>query len=196
MERFSRDLVWRRTTAAGVEHMLLDDSRGLHARGTMAAGGDRPYTCRYTVLTDGEWATTTVDVETEGAGWRRRVRLERSGGGWAVTTNEHGMLDTSLPGIELPEALDEAVDVDLGYSPLFNTLPVRRRALLDQPVGTSETYLMAFIVVPELVVAPSEQTYTVLGDGRIRYASGDFTADLEFDPDGYVRHYPGLATRA
>lgn len=25
--------------------------------------------------------------------------------------------------------------------------------------------------------------------------TGDFTADLEFDPDGYVRHYPGLATR-
>jgi Uncharacterized protein conserved in bacteria len=44
--------------------------------------------------------------------------------------------------------------------------------------------------VPALVVAPSEQTYTVRGNGRIQYASGGFTAELEFDPDGYVRHYP------
>lgn len=136
-----------------------------------------------------------MEVETEGAGWRRRVRLERVRDRWQVTTSESGMLDRSLPGLELPESLNPAVDVDLGYSPLYNTLPVRRRGLLGMPAGTAETYLMAFVSVPELVVAPSEQTYTVLGGNRIRYASGDFTADLEFDSDGYVTHYPGLATR-
>ena len=195
MERFTRDLVWQRSTAPGTEHVLLEDGNGLRARGTMVAGGARPYTCRYSLFTDGQWAATRVEVETEGAGWRRRVRLERAGRGWQISTNEHGMLDSSLPGIELPEALNEAVDLDLGYSPLFNSLPVRRRDLLSQPVGTSETYLMAFIAVPALVVAPSEQTYTARGGGRIHFASGDFAAELEFDSDGYVQHYPGLATR-
>ncbi len=196
MEHFTRDLIWQRATTAGMEHAMVDDSRGLRARGTVLANEPRPYTCRYSLATDERWATSRLEVETEGAGWRRRVRLERVRDQWRVTTSESGMLDRSLPGLELPEQLNSAIDIDMGYSPLFNTLPVRRRDLLSKPVGTSETYLMAFLTVPELVVAATEQTYTVLGDDTIRFTSGDFTTDVEFDPDGYVRHYPGLATRA
>ncbi|MGH3735227.1 MAG: putative glycolipid-binding domain-containing protein [Micromonosporaceae bacterium] len=196
MERFTRDLMWQREAHPGVEHALLDDTAGLRARGTMVAGERRPYTLRYSLATDDRWGTSHLEVESEGAGWRRRVRLVRSEDGWQVTTHEQGGdRRMALPGTEAPEQLADAIDVDLGYSPLFNTLPVRRRGLLDQPEGTAETYLMVFVTVPELVVTPSEQTYTVLGDGRIRYASGSFTADLRFDPDGYVHHYPGLATR-
>jgi hypothetical protein len=195
MDRFSRDLVWQRVAGAGFEHALVDDNDGLRARGTMVAAGPRPYTLRYSLITDPAFVTTLVEVETEGAGWRRRVRLENRAGQWRVTTSEQGMLERSLPGMENPETLHRAVDPDLGLSPLFNTLPVRRRGLLARPAGSSETYLMAFVAVPDLVVVPSEQTYTVLGERRIRYASGAFTAELEFDLDGYVRHYPGLATR-
>jgi len=36
---------------------------------------------------------------------------------------------------------------------------------------------------------------TVLGPGRIRYAMGDYSAELDIDLDGYVRRYPGLAER-
>jgi hypothetical protein len=196
MDRFSRDLVWRRAVGPGCEHVLVDSGEGLRARGTMVAAAPRPYTVRYNLTTDQRFATTLLDVESEGAGWRRQVRLENQAGHWRVTTTEQGTLDRTLPGVESPETLHRAVDVDLGFSPLFNSLPVRRRGLLTRPAGTSETYLMAFVSVPELVVAPAEQTYTVLDEGRIRYTSGSFTAELEFEPDGYVRHYPGLATRA
>ncbi|MGH3742914.1 MAG: putative glycolipid-binding domain-containing protein [Micromonosporaceae bacterium] len=195
MERFSRDVLWRRVTSDGIEHVLLDDAEGLRARGTMTAAEPQPYTCRYSLATNQQWVVTTLEVETEGAGWRRRVRLERDSSGWRITANEHGDLEPSLPGIEAPEVLNAAVDPDLGFSPLFNTLPVRRLDLMGRPTGTSETLMMAFIIVPSLVVTPSEQTYTVMGDGRIGYTSGTFTAELQFDPDGYVRHYPGLATR-
>lgn len=196
MERFTRDLVWQRAAHPGVEHAMVDDTAGLRARGTMVAGEPRAYTLRYSLATDDRWGTTRVEVETEGAGWRRRVRLTRSDRDWQVTTNEHGGDPRmALPGTEAPEQLADAIDVDLGFSPLFNSLPVFRRGLLSQPEGTEETYLMVFVTVPELVVTPNQQAYTVLGGGRIRYASGSFTADIEFDPDGYVRHYPGLATR-
>ena len=46
---------------------------------------------------------------------------------------------------------------------------------------------------PSLAVVPLEQTYTALGDGRVRYVSGSFTAELTVDADGFVTHYPGLA---
>jgi hypothetical protein len=34
-----------------------------------------------------------------------------------------------------------------------------------------------------------------LGDGVVRYRAGNFSADIEFDPDGIVTHYPGYLER-
>jgi hypothetical protein len=100
-----------------------------------------------------------------------------------------------LPGSEDPDRLGDALDVDLGHSPLTNTLPIRRLGLLSAPPGTSHTITAAWVLVPGLVVMPSRQTYTALGGGQVRYSSGTFTADLTVDADGYVTHYPGLAQR-
>jgi hypothetical protein len=54
---------------------------------------------------------------------------------------------------------------------------------------------MAFVGVPSLEVTPAQQRYEPLGDGVVRFRSGDFTADLEYDEDGFVVRYPGLAIR-
>jgi uncharacterized protein len=45
-------------------------------------------------------------------------------------------------------------------------------------------------------VVRSEQRYEPLGNRVVRYRSGDFTSDLEFDEDGFVVRYPQLAVRA
>ena len=49
--------------------------------------------------------------------------------------------------------------------------------------------------VPELSVERSAQRYVPLGRGAVRFRSGDFTADLQFDRDGFIISYPGLADR-
>ncbi len=54
---------------------------------------------------------------------------------------------------------------------------------------------MAWVLVPSLEVIESSQTYQVLEGLRFRFTSDDFTADLDVDEQGYVRHYPGLAER-
>jgi hypothetical protein len=54
---------------------------------------------------------------------------------------------------------------------------------------------MAFVTVPELAVSRSDQRYTPLGDGRVNYASGDFSADIHFDDDGLVRLYEDYLER-
>jgi hypothetical protein len=54
---------------------------------------------------------------------------------------------------------------------------------------------MRFVSVPELTVTESEQRYEPLGEGRLRFRSGDFTADLTFDDEGVVVRYEGLAER-
>ncbi|MER7465408.1 putative glycolipid-binding domain-containing protein [Streptomyces sp. NPDC097981] len=51
------------------------------------------------------------------------------------------------------------------------------------------------MAVPELTATPSVQTYTPLGSHRVRYSSGSFRSDVEFDGAGLVLDHPGLATR-
>jgi hypothetical protein len=107
---------------------------------------------------------------------------------------EPGLLRLELVGSRTLEvALDGLDFFDLGLSPLFNSLPVWRDGLLEE--GAARKYVMRFVSVPELVVEDAEQVYEPLGEGRVQFRSGDFTADLMFDEDGLVLMYEGLAER-
>jgi hypothetical protein len=142
--------------------------------------------------------------------------LERAAGRWRVTATERGNLDAAMlaaghtraeqPGSEDPSTLQAALDVDIGGCPLTNTLPIRRLGLLEaimspargagRPVGAQRTIDVAWVLVPSLEVVVSTQGYQPLGDGALRFTSGEFSAEIRVDDRGYVRHYPGLAERA
>jgi hypothetical protein len=105
-----------------------------------------------------------------------------------------GLLRLELVGArKLEVELGELDFFDLGLSPLFNSLPVWRDRLLED--GGARDYVMRFVSVPELAVLESRQRYEPLGDGRVRFSSGDFTAMLDFDDDGLVVRYEHLAER-
>jgi len=89
--------------------------------------------------------------------------------------------------------LDGADFFDVGWSPLFNSLPVIRDGLLDP--GPPRDYVMRWVDVPSLDVRLSEQRYEPLGNGVVRFSSGSFTADIQFDETGFVISYPGIGTR-
>jgi hypothetical protein len=61
--------------------------------------------------------------------------------------------------------------------------------------GEPRDYMMRFVSVPDLQVSDSMQRYEPLGGRRLRYRSGTFAADIEFDDDGVVVRYEGLAER-
>jgi uncharacterized protein len=82
---------------------------------------------------------------------------------------------------------------DLGFSPLFNSLPVIRDRLLD--AGGPRDYLMRWVDVPSLEVRASEQRYEPLGNGVVRFRAGDFDADIAFEAAGFVTSYPGIGAR-
>jgi hypothetical protein len=205
MSTMPRSLYWARTDTAGADHALVDDRRGLSAQGTALAATPVPYTCRYELLVDEAWATVRLEVTCTGAGWLRNLRLERAAGRWRAGTAEQGDLDAALvaagrpgvglPGTEDPDRLATALDVDLGGAPLFNVLPLRRLGLCHTAPGTTRRVIVAWVLVPSLVVVPAEQVYTVLPGGGVRLDSEGFTAELTLDPDGYVLRYPGLALR-
>jgi uncharacterized protein len=131
-------------------------------------------------LRDGELFASGTQV---GAVYELRYRLEP------------GRLALGLDGgeRELDVDLGDADFFDLGWSPLFNSLPVLRDGLLEP--GPPRDYVMCWIDVPSLEVHRSEQRYEPLGDGIVRFAAGDFTADIAFDDDGFVLDYPGIGRR-
>lgn len=94
--------------------------------------------------------------------------------------------------LEVP--LGDADFFDLGWSPLFNSLPVVRDRLLEP--GPPQDYLMRWVDVPSLEVTMSEQRYEPLGKGLVRFRSGSLTADIRFDEQEFVVDYPGIARRA
>ena len=107
---------------------------------------------------------------------------------------EQGALHLELVGERTLELeLDGADFFDLGWSPLFNSLPVIHDRLLEP--GPPRDYLMRWVDVPSLEVSLSEQRYEPLGNGVVRFRAGDFVSDITFDADGFVLSYPGIGAR-
>ena len=113
-----------------------------------------------------------------GAVYELRYRLER--GRLRAAIEGGAELDTGL--------LDGTEFFDLGFSPLFNTMPVLRDGL-----AAPKHYAMTWVSVPDLAVERSEQRYEPLGANTVRFRAGSFEADLVLDDDGFVISYPGLA---
>jgi hypothetical protein len=96
-------------------------------------------------------------------------------------------------GRSLDVELGDADYFDVGWSPLFNSLPVIRDELLEP--GQPRAYTMRWVDVPSLAVSLSEQVYEPLGGGVVRFTAGTFTADIQFDEEAFVVDYPGIAQR-
>ena len=146
-----------------------------------------------------DFITSGLLVTTKGQGWSRNLDLRRSpSGGWTIRTESEGFLALPEPGGDEAE-IYEALDCDLGFSPLTNSMPVLRHDLLDG--GGPLDFVMAWVSVPDLAVYASRQQYTFVrtsGDvAVVRYRSLDskFVADLTFDSDGLVVDYPGIGRR-
>jgi len=117
-----------------------------------------------------------------GSSYELRYRLEP--GLLALELVGERSLDVDLCGADF---------FDLGYSPLFNSLPIIRDGLLD--AGPARVYVMRWVDVPSLELRRSEQRYEPLGSAVVRFQTEGFTAEIQFDAAGFVLDYPGLAQR-
>jgi uncharacterized protein len=136
---------------------------------------------RYDIDCDPEWRTRVALVEGHAGSGPVRFSLTANGTGrW--------MRD----GVLVPE-LSGALDVDLGFTPATNTLPIRRLALA---VGDSAPVRSAWLRFPELRLEPLEQTYMRESEQAFRYRAQvdnqPFVARLDTDGFGRVLRYEGL----
>lgn len=197
-------IAWMKTDPVGAEFVEVERApHGLRATGTAIGSDPEPYRLDYALETDAEFVTRHVQARTRGQGWARTLRLtNEDGGGWRIEAEQTGHFAGPAPGGDAA-AFAAARDADLGLSPLFNSMPVLRHHLLESETGAVEL-LMVWISVPDLQVRPSRQRYTPVRPGGtapalVRFETVEdgagFRAEIEFDSDGFVVDYPGLATR-
>ena len=185
---------------AGSEFVDVDvQPNRMTAVGVAIGSAPVAYRLDYKLETLDGFVTSGLNVTTKGDGWSRHLDLRRTKSGkWSIRTTEEGFLALPAPGGDVADFSD-ALDCDLGLSPLTNSMPVLRHGLLRG--GGQVDFLMAWVSVPDLSVHASRQRYTfVRAEGRgavVRYESvdGDFKADITFDADGLVVDYPGIGRR-
>ncbi len=146
----------------------------------MVTGRDQAageYVLRYDVRVDDAWVTRSADVEGTLGEKPVQIRLthDQSTGIWMRN------------GVAVPE-LEGCVDVDLGFTPATNTLPIRRLAL---EVGAAATVYAAWLRFPDLTMEVLEQRYIREEPYGYHYESGGghFQADLEVNALGLVTRY-------
>lgn len=178
--RRSSSIVWRRTDKSGHEFANLaerDEGAKLSGVAVLSERG-APCRVRYEIDLDAQWRTVSCLLTGQIGNRTVEVSIKRDGDSWSVN------------GVEVP-AIVGCEDIDLGFSPATNLLPIRRLAL---KVGQSAAVRAAWVHFPELTVQLLEQKYSRLADDRYRYesAGGSFRRELKVDEKGFVLEYPDL----
>ena len=134
---------------------------------------------RYEVLADRAWRTRRATVS--GQAGRRAVELRITSaarGGW------------TLNGVPQPR-LAGCTDVDLGFTPATNLLPIRRLAL---KIGQRAEAPAAYLEFPRLRLLMLPQIYRRLSATRYAYESPahDYSATLKVTRIGAIKDYPDV----
>ncbi len=183
-----QEYLWQALDAAGFEHVRVDQSHpGWNVFDSMIVREHDGQIVRggYTLVVDKAFRTLEIRIMAEQEpGSMAALHLLANGEGVWTDADER----------RIP-SLDGVIDVDIQWSPLTNTLPVRR---LDLQPGEERDISVAYIALPSLELKRAEQRYTRIDASTVRYTSqgGEFTADIAVDEDGVVLQYPELFARS
>ncbi|HEX4356446.1 MAG TPA: putative glycolipid-binding domain-containing protein [Pseudonocardia sp.] len=184
---------WQSDDGRAMESVrVLLGANGLRALGrSVRAPLDGPaFTSSYRLSVDDQGVLARLSVTSATADRERNLTLNRTDDGYWLLDNGSGGGRAEFGG---------ALDVDLAYSPLFNSLPIRRLSL-HQQAGEREIP-MVFVSLPALEVKLVTQCYRTVtpldeqGRSVVHFSWDDFHSDLVVDSQGLVLDYPGLATR-
>lgn len=174
---------WRRLDVAGREEACIEQTAdGWRLTGQL---GTEEGTVRaqlmYAIDCEGDWRTRRTVVTGSVSGAPIRFEFAADGEGhW------------TLNGAPLP-SVEGALDIDLGFTPATNLLPIRR---LDLAVGEGRAVRTVWLRFPELRVEALEQRYQREAARVFRYdalVDGErFQARLDTDEFGCVLVYEGL----
>ena len=168
------DVLWRSDDMGSMEHCAIwrrDDGWTVSSTTVLTIdGGPAHITAR--IHADARWHTEAVVVDVH-ARQARRVEIAVRGGEWTVDRKRR-------------HDLDGCRDVDLGWTPATNLLPLRR---LELDVGDEAVVDVAWLRFPEFELERVQQTYHRLGECMWRYRSGAADHLVDVDEFGLVTRY-------
>jgi uncharacterized protein len=174
-------ILWRRLDLPGHEIATLEElDHGWRLSGTALFSWEQgPVKLDYAVVCDPFWRTHSAEIS--GVIGDRRANL---------TVCVDASRRWHLNGFACA-AVEGCIDIDLGFSPSTNLLPVRRLSL---GVDEEATVRAAWLPFPSLEFAPLTQLYRRAGETTYRYESGGgaFVKMLEVNAIGFVTSYPGF----
>jgi hypothetical protein len=173
----TESIMWRRLDLPGHEIARLESLDGGWKLSGTTVFGDAQGLSRldYLVICDAAWRTIYARV-TGGTG-NREIDLSVS-----ADADRRWRLN----GVQCP-AVEGCMDIDLGFSPSTNLLPIRRLKLgLDEEAVVTAVWLP----FPSLSFELLPQVYRREGERKYRYESGGGT--FVRNAAGFVTSYPGL----
>lgn len=141
----------------------------------------------YELQTDETGAARRFGLTVTLAERERQLSIARDEENMWLVTDQRG---------ESRAGFDGALDVDVVFSPFFNTLPIRRRGLHQRP--DSITVPVIYVSLPDMVLTPATVSYSNASSAsteKIRVHSPVSDTTLTVDADGFIVDYPGLAER-
>lgn len=168
--------------------LLLSDQR-LRASGRLvSAGPNEQFSASFELSVGEDGTVTRLLLRTATVEEERQISVSHTDdGAWLV---DHGQ------GAERAE-FDGAVDVDVQFVVLFNSIPVRRLGLHRE--AGEQSLPVVRVSLPDLSVEVVRQTYRTVSMGSessvVNFTSGDFSEDLTIDSQGLVLDYPSVSHR-
>lgn len=86
-----------------------------------------------------------------------------------------------------------AESVDVGMSPLFKSLPIRRHGLIEK-CGETIDVPVVYLHLPDCTISPMTVTYSVGAEG-VAVISPHVSSTVSVDSNGLVVDFPGIAQR-
>lgn len=169
------DVLWRCAELRSTEHFSLEEVDGawvLSGDASLLVDGI-PGHVGYRVAVSADWVVVRALIDFAIGGRHRVLEIMHAQGAWTVD------------GIRRPD-LAGCTDVDLGWTPSTNTVPLRR---LSSDIGERREVRAAWVRFPELDVQAAEQCYTRLASDRWRYQAGPYEFVLVVSEEGLVLEY-------
>ncbi len=175
-----KSIIWRRANAIGAGHeyaRVIAENSQLFLEGAAIFVYEKQF-CKldYRIECDADWQTTSARVSGFVGGEKIEIEI-------AVDAKKRWTIN----GVENTETAN-CTDIDLNFSPITNTLPIRR---LNLQIGEKATVRAAWLKFPSFKLETLEQTYERTGENRYVYesAGGAFRAEIETNKIGLATCY-------
>ncbi len=140
---------------------------------------DMKATITYRIVSDEQWQTRQVTTTIEDDQGRKDIE---------IVVNDHK--SWFINGIE-QKALAGCHDIDLGFTPVSNTLPIRRLQLAE---GEQQDVEVAWLQFPSLRFCKATQRYQRVAERQFMYSNLDsgYVTTITVDDQGLVLSYPEM----